>query len=487
MEVVGTARTIGNITGQGLLTVHELSFYLGVSPYTIYRWVERQEIPIFKRKGLGIRFRKEEIDSWLEKSKCRPLPDPPDLTDLTRPPRSTKKRSHGETGGTGEMPKGKIKSRHNYGFGAIYQRRTKQGIIRWCIDYRDAARKRVQRVIRNAQTPEDAALALRAAVSESRDRELGIRQKPGRISFTKFSEMYLENYAKINKRSWTTDVSYVKSMNSKFGSLYLDEISPLETESYKAARLRQGVRPSTVNRCLAILRKMLRLAVEWGYLPKDAVPKMKFFPEKDNIKERILAPDEERRLFGASSSALRPILTVALNTGMRLGEILGLRWNQVDLKSRTIRVERTKSGKIRFIEINSPLLHELSHLKGTDGRSPYVFPNPATGKSLTTVKTAFKAACRRAEIHGLRFHDLRHTFATRLNMLGVDPITIKELLGHSSLKLTERYTHSNQEQKRTAVERLAGDSQSGQDLLRICDAAGEAKDPAAVSHVISTI
>jgi excisionase family DNA binding protein len=438
----------------GLLAVKEAASYLGVSPFSIYRWVEQGKIPNIKLQGRGIRFKQSDLDAWLDKGRTSPLPFP-GLAGLTMPPGRTMKKSHGETGGTCEMAKAKTKSRYYFGYGAIYQRKTKQGIVRWYLDYRDTTGKRVQKAVRNAQTPEEATQALQSAVSKSMDRGLGIQRKPDRIGFTEFSKMYLESYAKVNKRSWMTDVSYVKGMNPRFGSLYLDEITPFHIESYKASRLKQGVTKSTVNRCLAILRKMLTLAVEWGYLQKDSVPKMKFFPEKDNLKERILTPEEERRLIGSSYPVLRSILIVALHTGMRLGEILGLRWDQVDLKAERIRVERTKSGKIRFIEVNTPLLHELHQLRALDGRSPYVFLNPDTGKPLTSVKTAFTAACRRAGISGLRFHDLRHTFATRLNLLGADPITIRDLLGHSSLKITERYTHSNQEQKRRAVEMLA--------------------------------
>ena len=388
------------------------------------------------------------------------------------------------------MAKAKTKTRYNFTYGAIYQRKTKQGIVRWYVDYLDEGGKRIQRVVKHAQTSEEAALALQAAVSRSMGRELGIKRKPERISFPEFSKMYLENYAKINKRSWMTDVSYVKGMNRQFGSLCLDEITPLHIEGYKAARLKQGLAKSTVNRCLAILRKMFTLAVEWGYVQQSAVPKMRFFPEKDNWKERILTPEEEKRLFASSSLSLRSVMTVALHTGMRLGEILGLTWPQVDLKARYIRVERTKSGKTRFIEVNTPLLQELTRLKSLDGTSPYVFPNPSTRKPLTTVRTAFVAACRRASIAGLRFHDLRHTFASRLNMLGADPVTIMELLGHSSLKMTERYTHTSRAQKRTAVERLAGGvdqvAESGQNLLHICDTESGPRESEPASHLVSS-
>lgn len=450
--------------GQSLLKVKEVATYLGYHRDTVYDWAKSGKIRCIRPSKRSIRLRLGDVEEWLKRQEVKPynsldlLPLP-----LTFPTVCRTKRIDGTTGGTGEMAKAKTKSRCS-GNG-VYQRITKRGIVRWCISYYDATGKRVQRVIKNAQSEEDALLARHSAVSEAFQRRLGIRRKPDRISFAEYADIYLENYAKINKRSWNTDVSYLKSLNGSLGSLFLDEIGPLQIEKYKARRLKDGVTKSTVNRCLAVLRKMLTLAVEWGHLEKDAVPKIKFFPEKDNLKERILTDDEEQRLLASASPTLRSIVIIAVNTGMRLGEILGLRWDQIDFTGQRIRVERTKSGKIRHIEINTPLLQELVRLKSLDGRSPYVFLSDVTGKPLTTVKTAFKGACRRAKkdpkdkddpgIVGLRFHDLRHTFASRLNLAGADPVTIMELMGHSSLKMTERYTHTNLEQKRKAVEMMA--------------------------------
>lgn len=140
---------------------------------------------------------------------------------------------------------------------------------------------------------------------------------------------------------------------------------------------------------------------------------------------------------------------------MRKGEILKLRWNQIDFSKSVISVENTKSGKPRLIAINKFLLEELLKLKRQNGKSEYVFLNPKSGRPLNDVKRSFPGAVRRSRIKGLRFHDLRHTFASRLVALGVDLITVKELLGHHSVRITERYTHSKAEQKRRAVEKLA--------------------------------
>jgi integrase len=156
----------------------------------------------------------------------------------------------------------------------------------------------------------------------------------------------------------------------------------------------------------------------------------------------------------------------------------------VDLENHAIRIPKTKSGRIRIVNINAILSSVLQTLKSTNGSSLLLFPNPKTGLALKSVRTAFKAACRRAEIKGLRFHDLRHTFASRLVRMGVDLITVKEILGHSSVTTTERYTHTLQEQKQRAVDLLAG-AESGKNaasLLHICDTERRVKKAGSLSH-----
>lgn len=465
-----------------LLSVNEVSSILSVHPKTIYRWTVSDRIPHLRINGL-IRFRKNEIEAWQNKFKFRgdyselvaePNPSPFDYDKMLL------------KGGTA-LSKGSSK-RVNYSFGAIYSRKTKQGKDRWYLDYRDIKGKRIQRVIRHAVSRQDAAIALQRAVQGVFNVQHNIRPAYKPLSLPELVDQYLERYAKTNKRSWKTDESYSKSMIEYFGNVQLAEITSFQAEGYKAARLKEGVKPATVNRCLAILRKMFNLAVEWGYLQEHQKPKFKLFSEKDNRKERILSRDEEAKLFQASAPHLRPILTVALHTGMRLGEILGLSGGQVDLKKGLIRVERTKSGISRLIPINSALQDALKALKSGNGGAA-LFMNERTGKPLGSVKTAFLAACRRAGIVGLRFHDLRHTFASRLIENGADIITVKELLGHSSVKITERYTHSQGEQKKFAVSLLTVSGrktdESGKNPLHICDTANERKPSKTRSSLFS--
>lgn len=161
---------------------------------------------------------------------------------------------------------------------------------------------------------------------------------------------------------------------------------------------------------------------------------------------------------------------------MRFSEIMNLGWKQVDFNAKRLRVENTKSSKIRFININGPLLEELTRLRGRASGSPCVFPNQGTGKPYVCLHRSFVTACKKAGVQGLRFHDLRHTFASRLDAKGVGIETIRDLLGHSSVVLTQRYTHSNNQLKQQAVDLLGPESgafpsQNGGNLLRPCDTA----------------
>jgi integrase len=124
------------------------------------------------------------------------------------------------------------------------------------------------------------------------------------------------------------------------------------------------------------------------------------------------------------------------------------------LDKRTIRLERTKTGKSRTIFINSVLLGVLMGLKKPQGKSSFVFLGPS-GKPIADVKHSFRAACRRAEIKGLRFHDLRHYAATRMVEAGVDLVTVSKVLGHASIQTTMRYAHPTPENMQRAVEVLA--------------------------------
>lgn len=223
---------------------------------------------------------------------------------------------------------------------------------------------------------------------------------------------------------------------------------------YRERRLVE-VSPYTVSNELAVLRHLLRCAHEIGDL--DAVPVIKL-PKKPDGRLRYLEEDEIARLLTACRDSrnrcLFPVVVLALNTGMRKGEILGLEWERIDLSSGRITLVRTKSGKPRGIPMNDAVYAALVELEPDAGRrTGRLFPN-GNDRRGSQIRVAFDFALKRAGIADCRFHDLRHTAASHLVMKGAALREVQEILGHSDLRMTLRYAHLSPAHLRGAVQRL---------------------------------
>lgn len=432
-----------------LLTVKEVAEILNCHPQTIYKNLDR--IPHIKTgkktSKNSIRFREPDIAKYLESKIV--LPQFQNYSNnVIMPPDKT-------TGGKNGMAKAKSQSRLNLGIGAVYPRKFKCG-IRWFLDYRDKNGKRIQRVIKHAQSQQDAIKALQEEMRRVFDDEYNIKRERGSMKFESLAEEYLELHAKVNKKGWKkADKVYLDChLIPYFRGYEIAEINSMLIEKYKKKRLEEGAKKSTVNRESSCLRLIFQKAIGWGYLTESPMKGFKFFSEKDNYMERVLSPEEEKRLLeNCASRPVKDFIVFGLNTGMRMGEILSLEWKNVFLEQRVILVTMTKSGKNRKIPINDTLCSLLTklHDNGRNGNGR-IFP-------YVNVYWSFKKAARLAGIPEVRLHDLRHTFATRLIESGVDIITVRDLLGHSHSTVTERYTHPNESLKRVAVESLTQDRQ----------------------------
>jgi len=271
------------------------------------------------------------------------------------------------------------------------------------------------------------------------------------MGFKELTDQYLE-YGKTNgKRSLRRDECSIKALMSHFKHLKISQITPLHIENYKKKRLEEERMPGTINRELASLKHMYNLAKKWKLIRENPVSGVKLLKE-EKYKMEILDKVEVELLIGAATEHLKPILIVALNTGMRRGEVLGLRWSDIDFVNYNMHLKKTKSGKDRIVPMNSLVANTL---KKQDMGSEFVFPHPQRkDKALKDVSYSLKTACDKCGIEKLRFHDLRHTAATFMVQAGVDLVTIKEILGHSTIQMTMIYCHSSQEAKRKAVQEL---------------------------------
>jgi integrase len=149
-------------------------------------------------------------------------------------------------------------------------------------------------------------------------------------------------------------------------------------------------------------------------------------------------------------------VTFAINTGLRLGETLSLTWEEVDIEHRFITKRVQKTQRVLEMPLNEKAFAVVRAWQGMR-KCDFVFYNPETGGQWKDLWLGLKKACRRAALEGITWHTFRHTFASRLTRAGADIVTVKELLGHSSVTVTMRYAHTNRDAKMQAV-RLLGAS-----------------------------
>jgi integrase len=329
----------------------------------------------------------------------------------------------------------------------------KQG--NWWIDFYHQG-KRIRRKVGPSKKVADMALA-DVQVKRAKNDFLGVCD-PKKILFKDFATEYLE-YSKANKaqRSYERDVLTIEGhVLSQWGETYLFNLTAKMVEDYKVRRL-VHVTAATVNRETDTIKNMFRKAVEWGYLkenPGTSVKKLR----TGAPHFRYLAADEVNKLLEACSSSdnpqLHPFVATALNTGMRLGELTALEWKDIDFKNGIIRVDNkkdhhTKNYQVRSIPMNEILLEVLRKMPRRLNSS-YVFQRK-DGSKFHKMRSGFENAVKRAGIPHVRFHDLRHTFASHLVMGGVDIRTVQELLGHKDIRMTMRYSHLAPDHMKNAV------------------------------------
>ena len=260
----------------------------------------------------------------------------------------------------------------------------------------------------------------------------------------------------VKKRSWKRDELCLRHLTAVFGDRKLSQITPRDIDDYKALR-RSKVAPATVNRELEVLRYLFNLSKRWKkFFGENPVSQAGLLPLNNQV-ENILTPEEQEMLLNASPPHLSAILVCALNTGMRKGEIISLKWHNIDLENNIITLEHTntKNNKTRKVPINSVLRQVLIEQKLKSRGNEYVFLNSEGRPYMRqdSLNRVFLAAIKRAKIDSIRFHDLRHTAATRMVESGANIVAVSRILGHADLKTTMRYAHPD-DSLRDATEKL---------------------------------
>jgi integrase len=353
-------------------------------------------------------------------------------------------------------------------------------------------------LLKDIKTPEAArALAegVRGDVSKAKalgapDPVLARRRTSKALTFEAFLSQHYEPWATANRKTGAEQTIRLRALfGPTFNSKRLDQITAFDVEKWRTGRLKAGKRKATVNRDLSTLKAALRLAVRWKLLSTYPLADVKPAKVDTAGRVRFLSPDEETRLraalaarddtrraeresanlwrrergyaewptLGTYTDHLTPIVLLALNTGLRRGELFNLRWRDVDLVRAIVTVEGegAKANLTRHVPLNAEAVQVLRTWTGaaTPQAEAVVFPS-ADGGKLEDIKSAWLPLVKAAKVSAFTFHDLRHTFASKLVMAEVDLNTVRELLGHSDIKMTLRYAHLAPAHKAAAVAKL---------------------------------
>jgi len=336
----------------------------------------------------------------------------------------------------------------------------------WYIKFRLRGRQ-VMRVVGPSKRAADRALAeVMDSIHKGTYRDLP------RITFREFAEKWLKEYCRTALKPSTLQgyKNWIRRhLVPFFGYMELSEISPEDAQAYVSEKLGDGkISPKSINNSLVVLKRMLTIAVRWGYLRANPAQ----YVEKPQLQHRemdFLNPEEIRLFLDNVTEEFHPFFLTAVLTGMRRGELMGLQWGDIDWKNKTTHVRRSVWGgrfqtpkskrSIRAIAM-SPLLKKTLRrhmVKSAPNEHELVFASKEgtllDGDNL--IKREFHPALRRAGLRKIRFHDLRHTYVALLIAQGENVKFIQSQLGHASIQTTlDRYGHLLPETNSSAGERL---------------------------------
>lgn len=311
--------------------------------------------------------------------------------------------------------------------------------------------------IPEAQTQDDAKIAEASVKSKIFNNKFN--PAADKTTFKYFAENVFKPYAENKNPSYKTIETFVDRMIKYFGKSFLRDITPNDCRKYqdkcKARKKEDGeyVKNSTVNREMSTLKHLFNIAIEEELLDRNPCRVVKKLKE-DGKRERLLDREEELRFWREvrKDSFLTDIVEIAVNTGIREGQILAIQKNNVDYEKGLLKIIASKGRDERIIPVNRKTLDVLR--RASEGKRDYLFVSQRTKGKLSRFEKKWTKALEDAEIADFRFHDLRHYFASKLMRKNVPQMVIRDLLGHSSMELTSIYTNTDFDLLQSAVKLL---------------------------------
>jgi integrase len=297
---------------------------------------------------------------------------------------------------------------------------------------------------------------------------VGIREKKEAPTLEEFCKKRIEPWAKATfqkpaPKTWLWYCFGLKALRSykKLADLKLDEIGNEQAADFAAFKQADEWQVSTINSALRALRRVLRLAVEWGEIPN--APKIKFLAG-ENHRERIITPKDEQKYLEKAAPLLHDVATVLLDTGMRPDECHHLTWENVNWDAGrfgTILITRGKTKAARRLLPMTPRVRTVLELRWEGAEKPasgWIWPaNTRSGHmEHDTLRVQHKNALAASKVRPFVIYSFRHTFLTRLGESGCDAWTLARIAGHSNIAISQRYVHPSEDAVLSAMSRLGG-------------------------------
>jgi len=326
----------------------------------------------------------------------------------------------------------------------------------WAIEFRDSGGRWVSRIFPEISSKTVALEYLHTIKTDIRRGIFNLPTQKEIPTLSEYGKRYLELYKSAKE---TTRISKERAVNvlaRYLGDYRLDKVTAFIVEKFRVERREKDlVKDSSINADVAILSSILSMAVKSGILDKNVCKGIKRLKELQS-RDRILSGDEIALLLDKLQGKDRLMVLVGLFTGMRLNEVLSLKWQDIDFAKGITTFIQSKTGKIVTIPLSSYLANELINYRaGCQLETDSVFETRKLTKVLLSSYSGhFSLLFKSLGISNFTFHNLRHSFASLHGELGTGTITTKEMLGHSNLDMTLRYSHIGLDSKRQAIDTL---------------------------------
>jgi len=340
----------------------------------------------------------------------------------------------------------------------------KTGGKTYALRYKDEHGRQIQHKIGDAKSvsfdkAKNAAKVLRSKVVLGEDPSENRRAKRLVPTLAEFTTDKFLPFIKSYKRSYRNDESFLRNhILPKFGTLRLDEIGQQAIIELQHSMKTKEYSLGMANKVVIILKYLLNMAIKWSVPGVKVNPAIGIKLYEEPSRERFLTAEETQRLLAeldkSRSTQLKYIVSLLLLLGCRKRELLDSKWTDFDLKRRDWCIPMSKSGKSRHVPLSMAAVEILSQLPRWNG-CPYVIPNPKTLLPFVQIQRPWDNVKKAAGLPDVRIHDLRHSMASNMVNSGQSLFMVSQVLGHSTLRMTERYAHLSQETLLAAVDAAA--------------------------------